>query len=973
MSEIGSMWHRWDLHVHTTSSYDSKYNSADHDTKLVSAWVEQEISAAAITDHGVIDEFRIANLRDIISKQGLDITVFPGVELRTDTASSNLHVIGIFSEKADLHALAEDFRTFSRQHNLMDNPQNSYVSLPEIVKFVREEHHGLISVHDGKKSNGLGKARGLSGSKNDPDRVFKTLLRHNFRSKVDFLDTNSEQSAASLVKYTCKDDLEELPVTVNSDAHTPSAYSSRTVTWIKAELTFDGLKEAFSQPSGRISFKITPKEMRDQEMRKHYTISKIYVKSDDGQTDWYGKSLQLELNPGLVAIIGNKGAGKSALADVIGLDGGSRNMGDASFLSKIRFNDKSKYGSRFSSRLQWRDGTTDNWIKLDQKLTSSNGKVEFLPQSYIEKIASSVDDVELTREIQKIIFGALPVNKRLGQRSWNSLIEKLEQEDNTNIQNKRARMHELNSDIFNLEEKLKHSYTEGKRAKLRAIQSEIRSLQDNPPKKPLVNSTQSTDSEQRQSLVDKVQTNKKKRAEKEEEQANLEQFLLDLKKLENNSDEAIARIDEYNKALNTFIEEYSNLLPNMLEITTLNQAMRLEVNARENCEADIKKNQAAANVRKEQLQGDVDELEKQVATDTSQIKKLDSKMTLQDKQQAQYNDDLKAWKSKISLLKGENKSSDSDSERSLQLELHNNGDELPRQIDDLYQQRNALLATILDLVKKKGQRLDELYLEAKQDIDVLNKVDQRAVSVDQLDNGVEFVGSIEPLSDYVQTLISNVDGRKSGKLRGGHEAAAFIKAQFEQADLSDSSALTGCIEEILYQNDRKSISLDRPDFDELDGVFRNRITAYDYLYGLEFLNAELRLVYNNRPLQTLSAGEKGLVLLIFYLGLSHKESPLVIDQPEDNLDNQSIFKHLVPYLRYAKTQRQIIVVTHNPNIAIAADAEQVIVAKMNKKANTFHFDSGALEDRHINTQIVDVLEGTKPAFDLRDRRYSLFE
>lgn len=99
----------------------------------------------------------------------------------------------------------------------------------------------------------------------------------------------------------------------------------------------------------------------------------------------------------------------------------------------------------------------------------------------------------------------------------------------------------------------------------------------------------------------------------------------------------------------------------------------------------------------------------------------------------------------------------------------------------------------------------------------------------------------------------------------------------------------------------------------------------------------------------------------------------MIDQPEDNLDNQSIFKHLVPYLRYAKTQRQIIVVTHNPNIAIAADADQVIVAKMNKETNTFQFDSGALEDKHINMQIIDVLEGTKPAFDLRDRRYSLFE
>ncbi|MDY0838710.1 TrlF family AAA-like ATPase [Lacticaseibacillus paracasei] len=973
MSEIGSMWHKWDLHVHTASSYDSKYNSGDHDTKLVSAWVEQGISAAAITDHDVIDETRIDNLRAIISKQGLNITVFPGVELRTDTASSNLHVIGMFSEKSDLHALAEDFRAFSRQHGLMDNPQNSYVSLPEIVRFVREEHHGLISVHDGKKSNGVGKASGLSGSKDDPNRDFKTLLRHDFRSKVDFLDTNSEQSAESLVKYTCKDDLEGLPVTVNSDIHTPAAYSSRTVTWMKAELTFDGLKEAFSQPSGRISFKITPEEMRDQEMRKHYTISKIYVKSEDGQSDWYGKSLQLELNPGLVAIIGNKGAGKSALADVIGLDGGSRNMSDASFLSKKRFNDKSKYGSRFSSCIQWRDGTTDDWIKLDQKPVSSNGKIEFLPQSYIEKIASSVDDVELTKEIQKIIFHALPVNKRLGQRSWNSLIEKLEQEDTTNMQSIRAKMHELNSDIFKLEEKLKHSYTEEKQVKLRAIQSEIRSLQENPPKKPSVANIQSTESEQRQALIDKVQSNKGKRESKEEEQAKLEKFLLDLNKLNNSFDQVIGQIEEYNRTLGGFVEEYSEILPNMVEITTLNQAMRIEVNVRANTEADIIKKRASANARKEQLQGEVDKLAEEATADTNQIKQLDSKMTLQGKQQAQYNDDLETWKSRISLLKGENKSSDSDSERSLQLELQDNKDELPKQIAGLYQQRNALLETVLDLVKNKGQRLDELYLEAKQGIDVLNKVDQRAVSVDEHDTGVKFVGSIEPISGYVQKLIGNVDGRKSGKLKGSHGAATFIKDQFEQADLSDSFALTGCIEEILYQNDGKSILLDQPDFDELAGIFRDRIAAYDYLYGLEFLNAELRLVYNGRPLPALSAGEKGLVLLIFYLGLSQKEFPLVIDQPEDNLDNQSIFKHLVPYLRYAKTQRQIIVVTHNPNIAIAADADQVIVAKMNKEANTFQFESGALEDKHINTQIVDVLEGTKPAFDLRDRRYSLFE
>lgn len=973
MSKIGSTWHKWDLHVHTASSYDSKYKGADHDAKLVSAWSEHGISAAAITDHSMIDEVRITNIRNIISTQGLNITVFPGVELRTDTASSNLHVIGIFSERTDLHELAEDFRTFSRQHCLRDNIENSYVSLPDIVKFVREEHHGLISVHDGKKSNGLGKASGLSNSKDDPNRDFKTLLRHDFRSKVDFLDTNSENSADSLVKYICKDDFEGLPVTVNSDIHTPSAYSSQTVTWMKAELTFDGLKEAFSQPSGRISFEITPEEMRDQEIRKHSTISKIYVQSDGDQADWYGKWLQLDLNPGLITIIGNKGAGKSALADVIGLDGGSRNMDDASFLSKKRFNDKSKYGSKFSSRLQWRDDTMDNWVKLDQKSISGNSKIEFLPQSYIEKIASSVDDVELTKEIQKIIFSALPVNKRLGQRSWDSLIEKLDQEDNTNMQNFRTKMHALNSDIIKLEEKLKHSYTEGKQDKLHEIQSQISSLQKNKPKKPTVDSTRSTGIKQRQELMDKLMAVKATRSKKEEEQAKLEQFLLDLNKLKNKSDQVLETIDQYNNDLSQFVEEYNKIMPDMVEITTLNQAMQIETNLQANYEKDIAKNQAVANSRKDHLQGDVDELAEKVIAATSQIKTLDSKMTLQDKQQAQYNDDLDAWKLKISLLKGEKKSSDFDSESSLKLELQHNKDELPNQIENLYQQRNALLAEILNLVKKKGRRLDELYSEAKQDIDVLNKVDQQEVGINEHDSGVKFVGSIEPLSGYAQLLISNIDGRKSGKLKGSYEAAAFINAQFEQSDLSDISALVECIEEILYQNDGNSISISQPNFDELDGVFRNRIVAYNYLYGLEFLNAELRLVYNDRPLQALSAGEKGLVLLIFYLGLSQKDSPLVIDQPEDNLDNQSIFKHLVPYLRYAKTQRQIIVVTHNPNIAIAADADQVIVAKMNKETNTFQFDSGALEDKHINMQIIDVLEGTKPAFDLRDRRYSLFE
>lgn len=151
MTNIGSTWNRWDLHVHTASSYDSRYKGNDYDARLVKAWSDHGISAVAITDHGVIDESRIKSIRKIISDKNMDITVFPGVELRTDTASPNLHVIGVFSEQIDLSTLAEDFRAFSRKKNFNHNLQNSYVPLPDIIKFVREEHHGLISVHDGKK------------------------------------------------------------------------------------------------------------------------------------------------------------------------------------------------------------------------------------------------------------------------------------------------------------------------------------------------------------------------------------------------------------------------------------------------------------------------------------------------------------------------------------------------------------------------------------------------------------------------------------------------------------------------------------------------------------------------------------------------------------------------------------------------------------------------------------------------------
>lgn len=112
------------------------------------------------------------------------------------------------------------------------------------------------------------------------------------------------------------------------------------------------------------------------------------------------------------------------------------------------------------------------------------------------------------------------------------------------------------------------------------------------------------------------------------------------------------------------------------------------------------------------------------------------------------------------------------------------------------------------------------------------------------------------------------------------------------------------------------------------------------------------------------------MLLIFYLLLDNNDIPLIIDQPEDNLDNHSVANILVPFIKKAKSKRQIILVTHNPNLAVVADAEQIIFTELDKENNyKFSFKAGAIENPEINKCIVQVLEGAMPAFNKRKMKY----
>ena len=136
----------------------------------------------------------------------------------------------------------------------------------------------------------------------------------------------------------------------------------------------------------------------------------------------------------------------------------------------------------------------------------------------------------------------------------------------------------------------------------------------------------------------------------------------------------------------------------------------------------------------------------------------------------------------------------------------------------------------------------------------------------------------------------------------------------------------------------------------------------------------------------MSEGNKSFVLLELIIQLGNNEFPILIDQPEDDLDNRSVYEGLVKFLKNKKKERQIIVATHNANIVVGADAENIIVANQNGvgtenyNKRQFDYKNGALENqtkdsngilgkRTIQEHICEILEGGKQAFERRKRKY----
>lgn len=129
---------------------------------------------------------------------------------------------------------------------------------------------------------------------------------------------------------------------------------------------------------------------------------------------------------------------------------------------------------------------------------------------------------------------------------------------------------------------------------------------------------------------------------------------------------------------------------------------------------------------------------------------------------------------------------------------------------------------------------------------------------------------------------------------------------------------------------------------------------------------------NWKRLENLSAGQKATAVLL--LLLLDAEAPLIIDQPEDDLDNQFIAGRVVPIMRTGKKRRQFIFSSHNPNIPVLGDADQIIgltptVEDASDRTKIFNDDCGSIDKASVQQLIKDLLEGGEQAFTTRRTKY----
>ena len=219
-----------------------------------------------------------------------------------------------------------------------------------------------------------------------------------------------------------------------------------------------------------------------------------------------------------------------------------------------------------------------------------------------------------------------------------------------------------------------------------------------------------------------------------------------------------------------------------------------------------------------------------------------------------------------------------------------------------------------------------------------------------------------------------LDRRKAGSFYGVGALQQVARAELQPAwETGSAQEIEGAMSAFIASH-YKELLAHAPYAPAEHEAFRHWLKRFaQWLFSTDHIAVQYEIVYDGIDIRKLSPGTRGIVLLLLYLALDDGDDrPLIIDQPEENLDPKSVFDELVDLFVEAKAKRQVIMVTHNANLVINTDADQIIVANASPAADgglpTFSYVAGGLDDAGIRKVVCDILEGGEKAFTERARR-----
>lgn len=953
----GSLWHRWDLHFHTPSSYDYA-NKSVTEQQIVDMLVTNGIRVVAVTDHHTIDVARIQKLQQL---GGEKLTVLPGIELRSDQGGTPIHYICIFPEDCDLNHV---WTTLQGSLGLTavairDKGGDNTVYVP-MEKGAEETRKlgGVVSIHAGGKSNSI------EGIHNKEE--FQRRIKYDITNKwVDLMEIGQLKDIDVHLKTIFPSTGLDKPLIICSDNHKGTDYSIKAPLWFRADPNFRGLLMVLREPRDRVFIGDRPTEVVRIEQNLTKYIHSVSFQRKIGippSEQWF--SGDVHFNPGLVAIVGNKGSGKSALADTLGLLGATKNAESFSFLGKARFRHPTAgYAKYFDATIEWASGESVTRCLADILKPEEVERLKYLPQDHVEKVCNElvgVGEEGFEQELKSVIFSHVPEAKRIGHFSLDELVrfqtgEKqkridslLKQLRETSRSRAIIELHADPSTILELSEKIKRRELE--------LEAHDKSI---PPEK----------SDPKESIGEVAQDKALI-----QELSSIEETKNTLRTQINGSIDTLRNMERRHAIAKLLIEKLNNFQKefDVFKASLLEDVAELGLSVDDLVAASIK------TAKPEKIRGEASDtivavnklldevdplgLRQQLVIAETKIEELQLKFDAPNREYQTYLKDLATWKEK--RLKIEGSEEDPESLKGLRASLAAI-DELPLKIAELKTEQVKLSLQIHTEKISQTAIYRDLYGPVQQFIDNHELAKNKL----QLEFRADLINE-----DFANRLLGILALNRRGSFMGVDEGRASVEKFIQSVKWDDADSVR-----IFLDNVDTALHFDQRETPPTSTQLKDQLLkgrkpeeVFDLLYGLEYIRPRYVLRWEGKDIAMLSPGERGTLLLVFYLLIDLTDMPLLIDQPEGNLDNHTVAKVLVDCIRQARKKRQVFIVTHNPNLAVVCDADQVVHASMEKdKGNAITYISGALENPIMSKYVTDVLEGTRWAFDKRGSKYDV--